>query len=239
MTTTTIFIFCATVGGIIMVCQLVLSLVGLAGDSLEVDVSGDVGHDFGGDFHGDTGGDFHGGDLHADTGAEMTAHDVAGTDAHVEQAAAGHGSSSLFAVISFRTVVAAMAFFGLAGLAADAGLATEDGKAPMVPVLAIAVAAGLGAMYGVYWMMQLLYRLKSEGTVRVEHAVGLRGTVYLRVPAERSGIGKIQLNLQNRTMEYAAVTAGPEIPTGATVVVVNLVAPDTLEVRGVPEPERN
>ena len=232
---TAIFIFCAAVGGTIMVCQLVLSLVGLAGDSTDTD----VGHDFGGDLHGDTGGDFQGGDLHADTGAEMTADDVAGADAHVEHAAPGHGSSSLFAVISFRTVVAAAAFFGLAGLAADAGLRGDGAEAPMLPVLAVAVVAGLAAMYGVFWMMQLLYRLKSEGTVRVEHAMGLHATVYLRIPAERSGVGKIQLNLQNRTMEYAAMTAGPELPTGATVVVVDLVAPDTLEVRGVPEPERN
>jgi len=227
---TAIFVFCAAVGGTIMVCQLILSIVGLAGDSTDTD----VGHDFGGDLHADTGGD-----IHADAGPDVDAHDVAGADAHTEQAALGHGSSSLFAVISFRTVVAALAFFGLAGLAADAGLAAEGVDAPILPVLAIAIAAGLAAMYGVYWMMQLLYRLKSEGTVRVDHAVGLHGTVYLRIPAERSGIGKIQLNLQNRTMEYAAMTAGPELPTGATVVVVNLVSPDTLEVQGVPEPERS
>jgi hypothetical protein len=228
-----IFVFCAAVGGTIMVCQLILSLVGLAGDSLHVDVSGDVGHDFGGDFHGGDlhGGDLHGGDVHTDTDAQ-TAHDVAGADAHAEQAPPGHGSSSLFAVISFRTVVAAMAFFGLAGLAA------EGAEAPPAMVLCVAIAAGVAAMYGVYWMMQLLYRLRSEGNVRVEHALGLPATVYLRIPAERSGIGKIQLNLQNRTMEYAAVTAGPELPTGATVVVVDLVASDTLEVRAVPEPER-
>ena len=223
---TAIFVFCAAVGGTIMVCQLVLSLIGLAGDSTDMD----VGHDFGGDFHGDMGGDFHG-DFHAD--AAVDAHDVAGVDGHAEHVAGGHGSSSLFAVISFRTVVAAMAFFGLAGLAAEAA------EAAVVAVFGIAIAAGLAAMYGVYWMMQLLYRMKSEGTVRVEHAVGMHGTVYLRVPPNRSGVGKIHLNLQNRTMEYAAVTPGPELPAGATVVVAGLVSSDTLEVQAVPEPERN
>jgi hypothetical protein len=93
-------------------------------------------------------------------------------------------------------------------------------------------------MYAVYWMMQTLTRMRSEGTVRVERAIGQQGTVYLRVPGQRSGIGKIQINLQNRTMEYEAMTSGPELPTGARVVVVQLISPNTLEVEAVPELER-
>ena len=74
----------------------------------------------GGDLHADTVVDTHvdaggiGGDaLHSDAGAAdgQVAH---GQTPHGEQ-----GSSSLFAMISFRTVVAAMAFFGLIGLAAE------------------------------------------------------------------------------------------------------------------------
>jgi hypothetical protein len=61
--------------------------------------------------------------------------------------------------------------------------------------------------------------------------VGQRGTVYLRVPGGRSGTGKIQFNLQNRTVEYLAVTAGEELPTGTKVIVVGVVDPTTLEVQ--------
>ncbi|MGQ9573756.1 MAG: hypothetical protein ACUVUC_00420 [Thermoguttaceae bacterium] len=224
---TPVFLFCAVVGGTIMLCQLVMSLIGLAGDSLDADMAHDVGHDFGADLHADTSGDFH-----ADAGADIHA-DAAGVDAHGEHAVEGHGSSWLFAVISFRTVVAAMAFFGLAGLAA------QSAEVPPATTLLVAAAAGMAAMYGVYWMMQLLYRMKSEGTVRIQHAIGREGTVYLRIPAGRSGAGKVHLNLQNRTMEYAAMTSGPELPTGARVVVVDLISPDTLEVQAVAETERS
>jgi hypothetical protein len=64
--------------------------------------------------------------------------------------------------------------------------------------------------------------------------VGKAGAVYLRIPANRSGSGKITLNLQNRTMEYQAVTAGEAIPTGANIVVVGVVGPDTVEVELAP-----
>ena len=212
-----VFIVCACVGGTVLVVQFVLALIGLGGDALNVDVPHDIGHDFGGDFHGDVSGDFQG-DFHGDAagmhGAEHSGHD-----------AAHHGSTWLFGVLSFRTIVAALAFFGLAGLAAQAAEANTS------TALLVAVAAGAAAMFAVYGMMRGLQELRAEGTVRIHRAQGQHGTVYLRIPGNQSGSGKIQLNLQNRTMEYLAVTSGPELPTGTRVVVVAVVNPTTLEVQ--------
>jgi hypothetical protein len=214
-----VFIVCAALGGTVLVLQFLMALVGLGGHAFDVDTPSDIGHDFGGgDFHVDTGGDFHvdhpGGDFHVE-------HD---SGDHPQQAAA-HGSTWLFRIISFRTIIAAMAFFGLSGLAAQSAEASPS------MVLLVAVAAGAAAMFAVYWLMSSLQKLRAEGTVRVQRAVGQHGNVYLRVPANGSGCGKIQFNLQNRTVEYLAVTAGPELPTGAKVVVVAVVNPTTLEVR--------
>ena len=209
----TVFIICAAVGGTILVVQFLLALVGLGGHAFDLNVSTDIGHDFGGDFHGDTGGDagFHG--------------DQAGGDAGHDSQAGHHGSTWLFGVLSFRTIVAALAFFGLGGLAAQ----SANVSTPIV--LAVAFGAGAAALFAVYWMMRTLYSLQAEGNVRIRRAVGQHGNVYLRIPANRSGSGKIQFNLQNRTMEYLAVTSGPELPTGAKVVVVGVINPTTLEVQ--------
>jgi membrane protein implicated in regulation of membrane protease activity len=132
-------------------------------------------------------------------------------------------------MLSFRAVVAALAFFGLAGLAGDSA------KLPTPATLLIAVGAGLAAMYGVYWVMRGLQSVQAEGTARIERAVGKIGTVYLRIPAEESESGKIQIDLQNRTMEYLAMTSGPEIPTGAEVEVVGVISPTTVSVRAIGE----
>ena len=220
-----VFIVCATIGGTVLVVQFILALIGLGGHAFDVDTPSDIGHGFGGDFHGDVvgtdfhgdaGGDFHGDtDFHGDHGGDMNDADQAGQ----------HGSSWLFGVISFRTVVAALAFFGLSGLAA------QSADAAPATVFAVALAAGATAMFAVYWMMRSLQMLRADGTVQIRRAIGQHGTVYLRVPANRSGSGKIQLNLQNRTMEYLAVTDGPEVPTGAKVVVVGIVNSTTLEVQ--------
>ena len=229
---TAIFIVCAAAGGTVMVVQFILALIGLGGEALDLDVSADADH-FGGDF-----------DVDADVGAGVDA-DVAGDMGDMDVGATGefHGethpldhldvpdgarhisSTWLFGVLSFRTIVAALTFFGIAGLWAESvGLSTPN-------VLLISIAAGGAAMMGVYWLMQSVKKLQADGNVRINRALGRHGAVYLRVPGDRSGVGKIHVNLQNRTMEYLAVTPGPELPTGARVVVTGVVNPDTLEVR--------
>jgi hypothetical protein len=210
-----LFIICAAIGGTILVCQFVMSLLGLGGHAFDMDISTDVGHDFGGDFHADAG-------VHVDHGGGA---DHGGETDQASQAA-HHGSTWLFGILSFRTITAALAFFGLSGLAA------RSAQASLPTVLIVSIGSGVAALFAVYWMMRVLYNLRAEGTVRILGAIGQHGNVYLRVPANRSGNGKIQFNLQNRTMEYLAVTSGPELPTGAKVVVVGVINPTTLEVQG-------
>lgn len=167
-------------------------------------------------------------------------HDLGGHDLHVEvthDAAhdAAHDAehtSWLVGVLTFRAIVAALTFFGLAGLAAH-GL----GLTPM-PSLAIALAAGAGAIALVASLMRTLSRLRSDGTARVERTLGRTGTVYLSIPAHKSGAGKVTVVVQNRTMEYQALTTGDELPTGARVLVTAVISADTVEVLPAPLPER-
>jgi hypothetical protein len=135
----------------------------------------------------------------------------------------GHGNG-LFGMLSVRTATAAALFFGLGGLTARYYGAEEW--------QAFAAAAGAGALafYLVAAVMRSLKGLKSDGTARIDRAVGHTGTVYLRVPGGRGGAGKVHLMLQNRTVEYQAITSGDELPTGRPIKVVAVVNADTVEV---------
>ncbi len=231
---TVVFVVCAAVGATVLVLQFLLSLVGLGGDALGVDVPHDLGHDVGA---GDR--DFGAGD----TDHEVAASGMHGDASHATSAAAQHeanadrhdasasqvvqGSTWLFRVLSLRTIVAALAFFGLSGLAAEAADCTPFNT------LLIASTAGLGAMYAVYVILQSMRSLQAEGTARIHRAVGEQATVYLRIPARRQGAGKIQINLQNRTMEYLATTTGDAIPSGTAVVVIKVLGADTVEVQSI------
>lgn len=188
---TYLFILCAVIGGTILVCQFVLTLVGFGHDvgNLAHDVSVDV---------------------HTDATADVQ------SDAHVDGNESGqHGSSWLFGVISFRTLVAASAFFGLAGLASE----SAGYRLPMQ--LLIATGSGAGAMFAVHALVKQLGRLNQDQTLRVQRALGRVGTVYIPIPAQKASSGKIQLALQNRIVEYEAITSGDEkLPTGAKVRVI-------------------
>ena len=143
---------------------------------------------------------------------------------------AHHDSTWLFSIITFRTVVAALTFFGLAGLVATSA------KVEPPLALVIALAAGAGAMYGVYLLMRGLGKLNSDGTERIGRAIGQKGVVYLTIPAANAGAGKIHMTLQNRLVEYEAMTGGERLPTGTRIVVVDVIGPDRVRVEPVPEP---
>lgn len=149
-------------------------------------------------------------------------------DADAAHASVGHGyqeSSQAFNIISFRSVVAAITFFGLGGNIAAAG------NLPLFFVFVCAVAAGMTAMLVVAWLMQLLLSLQDEGTVQLQNVVGLPATCYLAIPGQQQGAGKVTVTVQHRSMELEAITRGPAIPTGHDVEIVALVTPSTVEVK--------
>ena len=129
--------------------------------------------------------------------------------------------------IGFRTVVAFVTFFGIAGMAARAAGLSET------LTLLIALATGGVAFWLVGLAMLQLSRLRSSGNVDVNNAVGVEAKVYLAVPAKKRGEGRVTVPIQGRTHEYKAITAGPEIPTGRLCRVVAVHGGDTLEVESL------
>ncbi|HUE16282.1 MAG TPA: hypothetical protein VMR25_19065 [Planctomycetaceae bacterium] len=142
-------------------------------------------------------------------------------DAHGDR-----GGNRFVGFLSVRAIVAALAVFGLVGL----GLTRQFSPPRPGATLVIALAAGGGVMYAVAWLLRALYSLRSDGTVRIERTVGLPGSTYLTIPAKKSGVGKVTLKVQDRFMEYTAMTSGDEIPTGTAVVVLGVLTPQIVEV---------
>jgi hypothetical protein len=128
-------------------------------------------------------------------------------------------------ILTFRSMVAALTFFGLVGLAASVNWQLEPPQS-----LALALAGAAAALFGVAYLMQSLHRLKSDGTIRIERAVGVAGTVYVAIPGRKTGAGKVMLRLQNRIVEYQAVTPREPLASGDKIVVTAVLSPDTLEV---------
>jgi hypothetical protein len=128
-------------------------------------------------------------------------------------------------LLSVRSLAAGTGFFGLAGLA------TLSLGMPTTIALLAGSGAGVTALVGTSVLMRQVMRLDSDGSLRVEDAIGLPATVYLTIPPNQTGPGKVLLALQGRTLEISAVTtSGEPIPNGDPVVVVSVIDSDTVEV---------
>jgi hypothetical protein len=169
----TVFLWCAVVGGAVLIFQLAAGLFGL-----------DHGH---------------------------------GHDAQH-----GDGASEGLNLLSIRSIAAGVAFFGLAGIAArPLGILLASGAA---------VVTGLAAAVGVASIVKMFGRLERDATLSLGNAVGTTGTVYLSIPGHKSGAGKVHLTVQNRLVECLAITSDDPLPTGTSVLVIDLEGRDTVVV---------
>ena len=138
---------------------------------------------------------------------------------------ADHSSpTDIFKVLSLRTIIAGIAFFGIGGLA---GLTGGTSKAFS---FFIAVVSGLVAIYAVYYLYVSAARLKEDGSLSEQTLVGSSGSVYVRIPSQKTGTGKVLICQQGRTVEYEAITAREELKTSTPVTVVGVVSSTTVEV---------
>lgn len=201
----TIYVVAAVLGGTILVVQFGLSLLGLDD------------HDGGGlAHHVDANAGFDGGDVNISHDAGS--HHGVGADA-------GHIGNWFYEIISIRTLSAGSAFFGLAGGASLASGFSQIGS------FLLAAIAGFGAMYAVYWMYKQVYKLQNSGTENIRNAIGASAVVYVPIPANGAGAGKVTFKMQNRSVEYLAVTDDDKrLATGENVTVVAIAGPDTVRV---------
>jgi len=222
-----LFTWCAVIGGTIFAVQFLMLLVGLHG-----------GHDL--DFnhpdldvphldvpHLDTPGV---GVPDVDTEVDVphldVDHDVdqvSGNDGELHSDVVTHSDAWFVGIVTVRSLVAAVTVFGLTGLAAMKSLPPEK-------TVALASVAGIGMLYLVGWSFKQLYKLQSDGTVNIQDAVGCPAVVYLAIPGQHEGAGKVTVKVAERTMEYRAMTNGDSLKTGTPVVVSSVISEDTLEV---------
>lgn len=129
-------------------------------------------------------------------------------------------------MLSLKAMIAGTTVFGLTGLAAGKHL--NAGRTVL-----IAMTAAACTMYAVGWLIHKMHQLNADGTVQISECLGTVGSVYLTIPANKVGVGKVTVVIQGRTMEYSAVTEGNALPTGTQITVSGLLNSETLIVQSV------
>ncbi|HET6250663.1 MAG TPA: hypothetical protein VFE47_23445 [Tepidisphaeraceae bacterium] len=128
-------------------------------------------------------------------------------------------------MLNLQGIVAGLTVFGLVGLAANAA------KRPGPVALKLGIAAAVVMMASVSGILSMMTGLERDGTVDLQQAIGQLATVYLSIPEKNQGRGKITVTLQQRTMEFLAVTFQDNLlSTGQKVMIVGVLDAATMLV---------
>ncbi len=98
-------------------------------------------------------------------------------------------------------------------------------------LLLVAILIGVALVAMVMYLFKLLNGMQQSGNINIyRSAAGCQGTVYLTIPGERKGEGKVQISINGAIREYNALTDGDEIKTGTPIKVLEAVNDSTLLV---------
>lgn len=111
----------------------------------------------------------------------------------------------------------------------------KDSIASKALLMLIAFAVGALLVFAVMMLFKGLSKMQQSGNIDVyKSAAGCNGKVYLTVPAERSGTGKVQISINNSVREYDAITdSEDDLKTGTSIRVVEVLDATTLLVEEI------
>jgi len=88
-------------------------------------------------------------------------------------------------------------------------------------VIILSIIIGFAALIGMALLIKLILKLQSSGNIQMSNAIGKVGQVYLTIPANGAGSGKINIIIQEKFTEAQAITRDEhDIKTGEVVRVV-------------------
>lgn len=136
--------------------------------------------------------------------------------------AAVEGGTNLY---TFRNFVNFILGFGWSAIL----LQDKITSIPLLLILSAVVGVALVAI--VMYLFKWLSSMQQSGNINLyKAAVGCNGTVYIPIPGERQGEGKVQISINQSVREYNAVTDGEALKTGTQIKVVEVLSPDTVLV---------
>ncbi len=131
-------------------------------------------------------------------------------------------------LFSFRNLINFLLGYGWTGVALY-----DEIRHPFW-LYAVCVLVGLIFIVAFVIMFRLMMRLSHDGTFHDEESLGLVADVYLRIPAARTGRGKVQFSVKGSVHELDAVTDGLSgIPTGGHVKIVEVLGDELVRVEAI------
>lgn len=126
------------------------------------------------------------------------------------------GFDSSFHLFTIRNFITFFTVFGWTGITMS-NLGISKGITILVSIIAGLIVMGIVA--GLFYSIT---RLTESGNIKIKNAIGATGEVYIPIPENKNGVGKIQISIQGSIREIDAMAKGERLATGTYVKVVEV-----------------
>jgi hypothetical protein len=129
-----------------------------------------------------------------------------------------------FKFFTIRGMIAFFTVFGWTG-------AALTGYTGRIVTVFLALVSGALAMVLIGYMFYSMTKLQSSGNIQYINCIGKTGEVYLTIPPNKQGKGKVTLTVQERLIEVNAITNDEKpIKSGDSVIVMSMLSDHTVIV---------
>jgi len=90
-------------------------------------------------------------------------------------------------------------------------------------LMVVAFVCGIVFVMIFFFLIKILLKLSKDNTFQFEETLGKTADVYIPIPENKSGKGKIQISVRGSFHELDAITAGEKITTSNKVKVVEII----------------
>lgn len=134
-------------------------------------------------------------------------------------------SAGDFRFITSRGLIAFTTMFGWVGIS------LTKTSLPIVLTMFFALLAGLLSMFIIASLFYGISKLQANGNLNYRLAIGQEAQVYIPIPCNGKGHGKVQLMLQEHFLEIDAITHEKDmLNTGESVIIIDMLNASTLIV---------
>lgn len=134
------------------------------------------------------------------------------------------GTDAPFQLFSFRNLINFLLGFGWSGISFYSFI-----KSPLL-LIVVSLLIGCAFVYMFFIVIKQLMKLSENDTFKLANTLNKNAEVYLTIPANRTGKGKILVSVNGSVHELEAITDGEKINSGAIVRVAKIENENTIVV---------
>lgn len=120
-----------------------------------------------------------------------------------------------FQLFTFRNFINFFLGFGWTAI-------SLEGQTNTAVALILSILVGLALVAAVMYIFYLMSKMEQSGNIEIDSTVGCKGSVYLTIPGNRSGEGKVQISVQGAIREFDAMTDDEILANGSPIRVIEV-----------------